>query len=904
MRFFMYCYAIALMLGMGGLVGGAVTTKQTTTKTTTVKKKPTAAKTTTAKTVSKTAAKPSASKSTIAAPKKTAGPSVAGAFGIDGMAPKGVTDFKSKNANQKSAAVKGFLQLDTATQFAKAQDFFRQLMVAVKKAWERLKTVFQENEYESRVFKVTQTLESGTEVGFQWDFGFEGAGDPMTPFGIVWAKPFPDSVSVGGMNLALDFEKGPLKMAMSAIGKAGGASADGMENMMSFLRMQPSTVFLFRALHLNMAAIINKGNSTAYPQLKDVPVELLIMLSRLSRTVNIKKTIANHTPPNATEGQKLEAQNPAKWDKKKVVLFTASDVLDKIPEFFRTMIEDEEVEIYARNLQEVADRKNQTGPTAMQKAVSEVCTVVGYEKRCAAITEKLLPVVVKEKPHNTDLELFLGKVRLQRAGLYKGVFKQAMRDIKDPETGESNGKQFRVAWFMRFVEKRMPALQDMLKAVSEQAKSASFDEEQRKLFAAAVDISTLEPERKALEVKLRTLLPPGEDSVVVAKKDPFVKKMTELLKQTEYDAMPDLKSEGVKVKVKFRQALDYWWWLLKQCLNRKFEGDNGYLADDTPLKWNRVLGELVAVATRYVGDERRAEALFKADTNEHEVKVMELDAEGALVDTVDATVVGAQKYQELMGAVLEEKKAVEEAVKAAQKALGKDPNSAEARHALDDERVKAKEFSVHYKRQLRQWKFLVGQYKWKRATGKDAKEETNQEFLKREVIRIALRSRKIQQILADNSLEEYIGFPLTDILPMLQADQEVDDVAEEDELAENQLSQDDIDALLMDDEALASAMAEDQSHAGGSEEFDYSTYDENAEGEEAPIEEEAVEDVGSEGEEPADQSYEEASAEEVPAEEEPAGEVDDVPVDQEAEDAGWSDEPTEVDAGSEEDAGW
>jgi len=280
--------------------------------------------------------------------------------------------------------------------------------------------------YKDRYIKLKSEIdiEEKKEYEVEYDFGFEGGGDITKGFDPVEAKILmKEQIDAAGIKFNPDagtfFADAEAKVESWCkkyeLIPFTGLFLKGIKTFLSELktvmRWRPETVFLIKVFALLRSAMEPDDPIQFY----DATLQLPILLSRLTRSVNETETI------KANRG----ITDPNRWTKK--IYFKDTGILgifEKGPLIVvANFLKSVKAQVRQRLVAEWQDRKDETDLTALEAAYSMMRRTKGYFKQTIYFIEEILPLLDTEKLDRTDQELFVKAVRVHVARRYQGVLK-------------------------------------------------------------------------------------------------------------------------------------------------------------------------------------------------------------------------------------------------------------------------------------------------------------------------------------------------------------------------------------------------------------------------------------------------------------------------------------------------
>ncbi|MBT4595283.1 hypothetical protein HOD08_05395 [bacterium] len=484
-----------------------------------------------------------------------------------------------------------------------------------------------------------------TQYGLEYDFGFRGSGDIDSPFGFKinkWGrfeyKPMIAQLVPG----VLPDPRDPTGLKKRPLSLASGIAPAIIKSVLSFLVGQkmaekiwspvnyfaivsPENIFLLKAIVLVNSARRNSQSGRGYPQLKDVPTELLLLLFRLAQTPDIKRTIA------ANDG--LGKEKSHYW-KTIIPISRPSYLLDKMPSFFRAILNAQRPSIDRKELAERTDREGMP-PSQMQKIYGELRRLRSYDARSRFIKNTLLRSLDPSTLSETDRGLYVYAIRRHIAERYRGL--QSLTSAVEWEAREDVSVDYNddadvAVWdvdvdkvFM-FVEARLPGVKELIEHVTERfsrhKKLMKKDIEFFKALHPKIDEQVAELRREGGRLKIakendriaKVQERKKYDRTHPASVERMEREQTfaALLHNIELNEYVELSGRsGEKVRVTLPEYFDVKFFQLIHALRTKFRGDKGYYFDDTRLDSKKSFLHALGIIFRAARDIKFAEKMFR-----------------------------------------------------------------------------------------------------------------------------------------------------------------------------------------------------------------------------------------------------------------------------------------------------
>ncbi|MBT4595197.1 hypothetical protein HOD08_04965 [bacterium] len=309
--------------------------------------------------------------------------------------------------------------------------------------------------------------------GVEYDFGFEGSGDPSEPLGFVirdnkfyyrpvYAQMIPATVKIGKSTYELNLYRRPLSILLPKVLKSitwttgddehyttQKPGENAWDTMRYFGRLRPESIFFVKVMMLIRTALVNSGYlpkfdiygkktpsklyEDAYPQVNDISGEIVKLTKRLAVTPAIEETVA------ANAGKRY----PSSWDNEKVILIgellgenVIKRIVMQIPREFRRLINQYTRQISARDF--VEWRSGVSGIiSVMKEAYSEMRLIRGYNAKTEYALEQLLPLGTNELARKdvslSDLDLFAYSIRRHVAERFRGIAPLVIQQMQEEE---------------------------------------------------------------------------------------------------------------------------------------------------------------------------------------------------------------------------------------------------------------------------------------------------------------------------------------------------------------------------------------------------------------------------------------------------------------------------------------
>ncbi len=511
----------------------------------------------------------------------------------------------------------------------------------------------------ARIFRIytNQVNDVGVRYSIEWDFGYPGAGDLEQPFGYALDsygrygyKPMNAGLSPGFIPVfdpisdPLGLQKQPLDLSskglvynivIGLLSAMPGINENKAKQIWSpidyFTVVQPENIFLLKVILLVLTAIKHGDNPMLPLQLKDVPVELTLLMYRLAQTPDTTATVAAHngTPP----------EKAYMWDPAKIVLVTKpSDFIKRTPDWFRYFVGYvnkvfPKISMDAVDYQEWADTAGKPA-SQMQKLYTQLRAQKAYGDRLNFLLNNIIDKVDPTAMTQTDLKLYDLAIRFTVSERLKGLeaitvdqslYPPGEISVSDtPDTSIPQRVTVDPVKLMTLVGQRKALLDTFIKSIftNYQKKilvnTLLFLQQVPKRFRVELAdvqalVDQLIPARAALNAALAAQQDATALTVAEQKIENQIKDYVDAVKAKDGNLELGAPS-GTNVNISLLMSMDIKFDQIKKIVTQRFNGDTGYVYDDTPISKSRALLHALAIASRIERDLRYAQMAIKQET--------------------------------------------------------------------------------------------------------------------------------------------------------------------------------------------------------------------------------------------------------------------------------------------------
>lgn len=546
------------------------------------------------------------------------------------------------------------------------------------------------------------TFGANGEYGYrlEYDFGFEGSGDINQPIGFrlvdgkYYYRPIkglfvPRQLAINGIATPIDFYGDNQLLAYFSFKTLSFllGSTDRATKVWSGLRgvvkLAPEHAFAIRTLVLICDASRNSAAALGYPRFSHVPIEMVNLLSRITSTPNIKKTMALEV----NKGIKY----PSEWTK--VETISLRDLMDSlVPDYLFDLLDQIKVPAPKGELQQMRDVKSRldkyaTPISGLEQLYGVIRSTPKYNDRTTLMLKMWLAKDYT-KLDQTDKDLFLYTIRRHIAERFRGYRESVVQYVSSfgdqtdtdseseldeslPAGAGATSKIARVHLgnLAGLLDSRMPPLKNFIaEAVKKLNTIAATDKlvpDPRQMLSDIVarldsEILTLK-EYGSKAVLAESNAAASTDEKVkngyYAEALNWAKKIESFLKDREAqeDVMTGARFGDGTESVGFKEYVKLQCFKAEKAFSQRFRGDSGYVFDDSHLGKFATIQQAMAIFLRAAKDLAQAEELFRNDPSEY---VM-VDADGKQYRVVGQKLYADKVQQPTSYAAVAESKAAQ-----------------------------------------------------------------------------------------------------------------------------------------------------------------------------------------------------------------------------------------------------